>query len=134
MSAENTTLIVSGISAVSGIIIAYIVNVAAKKIQERKAEKQPKDRMEQMFDGYERLIDLKDKEDHRKAAIISELQENIDKIEEELRITRERLSTSQDALNNSNLENKELKQVLHSIREEYKRFKAESLDQKHSVV
>ena len=59
----NDSVAVSLISAFSGIVVAYIVNVAAKRVQARKVGQGPVDRMEQMFDGYERLIKQKDIED-----------------------------------------------------------------------
>lgn len=114
---------ISIISAISGIVIAYIVNVAAKKVQEKKAEKQPKDRMEQMFDGYERLIKQKDAEDDRK-------QKYIVVIERELTLTKEhvsRLETALEATNDelaqSRKENAELKTMLDAMRREYKTVK-----------
>lgn len=114
------------ISGFVGIITTYLTSIAAKKVQAKKAEKQPKDRMEQMFDGYERIIEAKDREDHRKAAQIVELQASIDKMEDELLATRTMLNDTKDELVNSNVENKELKKMLHDMREEYKRFKAEA--------
>lgn len=123
------------IGVIGGVITTYLTVIAAKKVQQKKAERQPKDRMEQMFDGYERLINAKDIEDQRKAKIISALQESIDNMEQELASTRHTLSTTQSELVNSNLENKELKKMLHEIRDEYKKFKAETqhkLDKAHA--
>lgn len=117
---------ISIISAVSGIIIAYIVNVAARKVQANKAEKQPKDRMEQMFDGYERLIKQKDTEDDRK-------QHYIKTIEKELQLTKDHVATLESALEltsdelaKSRSENADLKKMLDAMRKEYKVIKNES--------
>lgn len=114
---------ISIISAVSGIIVAYIVNIAAKKVQEKKAEKQPKDRMEQMFDGYERLIKQKDLEDDRK-------QKYIKIIEEELTATKLHVSKLEDAMDRTNdelaqsrVENQELRDQLDAMRKEYQAVK-----------
>ena len=108
--------------------VAYIVNVASKKVQAKKAEKQPKDRMEQMFDGYERLIKQKDVEDDRK-------QRYIKTIEEELRLTKEHvghleraLEATKDELNESRVENAELREKLDEMRIEYKKVKSENQD------
>lgn len=114
------------VSGVFGVIGTYITSVVAKKVQAKKAEKQPKDRMEQMFDGYERIIEAKDREDHRKAVLIKELQQAVDRMEDELIATRTSLNTTRNELVDSNLENKELHKMLHDMREEYKRFKAEA--------
>ena len=120
----NDSVAVSLISAFSGIVVAYIVNVAAKRVQARKVGQGPVDRMEQMFDGYERLIEQKNLEDERKARLIDEL-------EEEIRITRQMvknleyaLAVSQQELQRSREDNKELKDMLKRMRDEYKRNKA----------
>lgn len=111
---------ISIVSAISGIIIAYIVNIAAKKVQEKKAEKQPKDRMEQMFDGYERLIRQKDLEDDRK-------QKYIKVIEDELTATKIHVNKLEEAMERTNqeyaqsrVENQQLKEQLDAMRKEYK--------------
>lgn len=121
-------VLIALISMIGGIAVAYIVNVAAKKVQEKKAEKQPKDRMEQMFDGYERLIRQKDLEDDRK-------QKYIIVIEEELKLTKEHVARLESALEATNeelalsrKENSELKHMLDDMRKEYKVAKQHALD------
>jgi len=113
------------ISAVSGVVIAYIVNVAAKKVQDTKNKKQPKDRMEQMFDGYERLIRQKDAEDDRK-------QKYIKVIEEELRATKlhvqaleTALAATSEELARSREESIAFQQQLDEMRKEYQIKKRE---------
>lgn len=114
---------ISIISAISGIAIAYIVNIAAKKVQEKKVEKQPKDRMEQMFDGYERLIKQKDLEDDRKQRYIKIIEDeltatklHVDKLEEAMARTSEELAESR-------VENQELREKLDEMRKEYQSVK-----------
>lgn len=119
----NEAIVVSIISAVSGVAIAYIVNVAAKKVQKNKSDKQPKDRMEQMFDGYERLIKQKDLEDARKERLISELEEEISMTREMVRNLGAALALSQRELERSREDNKELKEMLQTMRDEYTRTK-----------
>lgn len=123
--AMNDQIAISLISAISGVVIAYIVNVAAKKAQAAKDKKQPKDRMEQMFDGYERLIRQKDAEDDRK-------QKYIKIIEEELRVTKLHVSNLEAALAATNEELKlsredslKFQQQLDEMRKEYKSKKRE---------
>lgn len=118
---------ISLISAVSGVIIAYIVNVAAKKVQKTKQAKNPKDRMEQMFDGYERLIKQKDLEDDRK-------QRYIKTIESELRLVKEHAAKLEEALNRTNeelqlakQETNDLKLALDEMRREYSRHKVKEV-------
>lgn len=123
-----TEVLISLISMIGGLGVAYIVNVAGKKVQQKKAEKQPKDRMEQMFDGYERLIKQKDLEDDRK-------QQYIKTIEEELRLTKEHvghlenaLEATKQELTESRVENQELREKLDEMRREYKLVKQDNQD------
>ena len=111
---------ISIISAFSGIVIAYIVNVAAKKVQEKKAEKQPKDRMEQMFDGYERLIKQKDAEDDRKQRYIKIIESELTATKLHVNKLEEALDRTNDELAQSRQESKEFQQQLEAMRAEYK--------------
>lgn len=97
----------------------------AKKVQSTKASKQPKDRMEQMFDGYERLIKQKDSADDRKHLYIDIIEKelvatklHVDKLEEALDRTNEELAQSR-------IENRELWTKLDEMRAEYKMVKDE---------
>jgi septal ring factor EnvC (AmiA/AmiB activator) len=114
---------ISIVSAVSGIIIAYIVNVAAKKVQETKAAKQPKDRMEQMFDGYERLIKQMAEEDERKARIIQDQQAEITLVKKKLGVMEDDLQLAQDELIASHNSKLKLNKELETMRKEYKRIR-----------
>ena len=120
----NDSVAVSLISAFSGIVVAYIVNVAAKRVQARKEKQDPSDRTEQMFDGYERLIKQKDIEDERKARLIDELGEEIKRTRQMVRDLEHALAVSQQELQRSREDNQELKDMLKRMRDEYKRNKA----------
>lgn len=120
----NDSVAVSLISAFSGIVVAYIVNVAAKRVQARRVSQGPVDRMEQMFNGYERLIKQKDIEDERKARLIDELGEEIKRTRQMVRDLEHALAVSQQELQRSREDNQELKDMLKRMRDEYKRNKA----------
>ena len=120
----NDSVAVSLISAASGIVVAYIVNVAAKRVQARRVRQSPVDRMEQMFNGYERLIKQKDIEDERKARLIDELGEEIKRTRQMVRYLEHALAVSQQELQRSREDNQELKDMLKRMRDEYKRNKA----------
>ena len=120
----NDSVTVSLISAFSGIVVAYIVNVAAKKVQAKKEKQGPVDRMEQMFDGYERLIKQKDLEDERKARLIDELEEEIKMTRQMVKNLEHALAVSQRELELSREDNRELKDMLKQMRDEYERNKA----------
>lgn len=115
---NSDPLAVSIVSGISGIIVAYIVNVAAKKVQHRKEKDGPVDRFEQMFNGYDRLIKQKDAEDERKALLIMELQKEISLAKEMVRKLEEELARSRSDI-------VELKHDLENMREEYALIKKE---------
>ena len=121
----NEQVAISLISAVSGVVIAYIVNVAAKKVQENKEKNNPKDRMEQMFDGYERLIKQKDIEDERKVKAIQLLEQELTLTRETVQRLERALIDTQAELEVSRQENEELKSMLNQMREEYSKKKRE---------
>lgn len=116
-------VIIAVISTIGGIIIAYITNVVSQKVQAKKAAGQPKDRMEQMFDGYERLIKQKDIEDDRKAKAIKRLEGQVYELETQLETTKTTLSTTKEELRVSKDENRELREMLDAMRAEYKKHK-----------
>lgn len=118
---------ISIISAISGIIVAYIVNVAAKRVQEKKAEKQPKDRMEQMFDGYERLIKQMADEDERKAKIIHTQQVEINYMKKKLAEMEDNLQVAQDELIDSHQSKLLLTKELEKMRKQYKSTKSDTI-------
>lgn len=119
----NDQIAISLISTVGGVVIAYIVNVAAKKVQKTKAEKEPKDRMEQMFDGYERLIKQKDAEDDRKVKTMKALEEELTFTRQTVQRLEHALEETQQELELSRQENIELKEMLEQMRKEYQTIK-----------
>ena len=126
----NDSVAVSLISATGGIVVAYIVNVAAKRVQARKEKQDPSDRMEQMFNGYERLIKQKDLEDERKARLIDELEEEIKMTRQMVKNLEHALAISQQELQRSREDNQELKDMLEQMREEYQLQKMVEEDKK----
>ena len=114
------------ISTVGGIIIAYIVNVAAKKVQENKAKKQPKDRMEQMFDGYERLIKQKDAEDDRKAKYIKVIEAELAATKAHVQSLEKALVATNEELAHSRADSQKFQAQLNEMRKEYKIVKKEN--------
>lgn len=106
-----------------GLGTAYIINVAAKRVQAKKAEKQPKDRMEQMFDGYERLIKQKDAEDDRKQRYIKVIENELAATKLHQNKLEEALERTADELEESRKENIILKQQLDEMRKEYQAVK-----------
>lgn len=107
-------VLISGISTLGGIAIAYITNVLAKRQQSRKAAKDPKDRVEQLFDGYERALRQKD--------------EDIEELRKTLREVQTQLRDADKKLNHSYYENSRLKGDLEKMRSQYHSQKTDSSD------
>lgn len=107
------------ISMIGGALVAYITNVAAKKVQQKRASRQPKDRMEQMFDGYERLIKQMATEDERKAAIIRDQQHDIKQMKAKLTEMEDKLAETQNELMDSHAAKRRLTTELDKMRKLY---------------
>lgn len=122
--AVSDPVAVAIVSTFGGIVIAYITNVVAKKVQERKAAAQPKDRMEQMFDGYERLIKQMAAEDERKARIIKDQQTEIHRMKVKLNEMEENLENAQDELIKSQNSKLKLTDELDKMRKQYQSQKS----------
>lgn len=119
MDAKSDPVAIAAITTAGGIIIAYITNVVAKKVQARRVQAQPKDRMEQLMDGYERLIKQKDIEDERKTRIIGRLEKEVETLGDEILEFKTQLKESKE-------ENVGLRSLLADLRREHKRDKKRS--------
>ena len=110
---------ISFISVVGGGIFTLLTIYVQKKVQETKAKKQPKDRMEQMFDGYERLIKQMATEDDRKAGVIRDQQLEIAEMKRKLTKMEESLALAQEELLDSHESKQKLTQELDKMRKQY---------------
>lgn len=122
-SLNDSQILISLISAGGGIVVAYITYVLSQKVQTRRAQRQPKDRMEQMFDGYERLIRAKDIEDERKNKTITTLETMVRQLETELEATKKLLGITREELEESKGDNIELRKSLKELRKTYANIK-----------
>ena len=116
----SDAVLISLISVIGGGLFTLLTILAQRKVQEDKARKQPKDRMEQMFDGYERLIKQMADEDERKANIIHQQQAEIAAMKQKLSDMEDALAKAQDDL----LDSHNSKQIL---QDELKRMKRQYL-------
>ncbi len=112
-------VIITFISVIGGGILTLATVFAQRKVAETKAKKQPKDRMEQMFDGYERLIKQMAVEDDRKAAIIHTQQQEISIMKQKLSEMEDSLMRAQDELLDSHESKKKLTEELAKMRKQY---------------
>lgn len=102
---ETNSVAISLISTAGGVLIAYITNVLAKRVQAKREAKEPKDRVEQLFDGYDRALKQKDADNDELRAMLREAQDQLREVEKKL--------------NHSYYENSRLKGELERMRAQY---------------
>lgn len=97
----NDTVILGILSTVSGMFIAYLAYKGKQEIDKRNKLKQPRDRMETIFDGYEgfiarqdKALDDKDRQLAENQVIINRMQKQIDDMQE--LIERQRRETERE--------------------------------------
>lgn len=112
-------VMISLISVVGGGLFTLLTVYAQKRVQQNKARKQPKDRMEQMFDGYERLIKQMADEDERKASIIRDQQHEIASMKRKLTDMEETLEKAQNDLIDSHNSKRKLTDELMKMKKQY---------------
>jgi len=110
---------VSIVTAIGGGVVAYLTYVKSQKVQAKKAEGHPKDRMELVIEGYEKLIVQKDAQNERDARQIKAMSEEMDLMHRMMRKLEQQLADSQDAHERAVRENVELKNEIKKLRQEY---------------
>lgn len=109
----NNDVVVSVVSMISALGVAYITSVVATRYKEKKAKAEPKDRVELLFERYDEALKQKDAENDELRALLKEAQGYI--------------STVEKKLNNSYYENSKLKTELDTLKSQY--HTAAKLDQ-----
>lgn len=123
-------VLIAGITTIGTVVVAYVVNVLAKRSQTKKDERRGTDRFDELFSGYEHLIKQKNIEDDRKAAVIVTLNKTIERLEksneakdEEIEVVRDLLKQTQGDFMESREETKLLRLQLEAMRKEHIRLK-----------
>lgn len=99
-------------------IIGTYLSVKYKDVILQKPAK-PKDRMDTIFDGYENLIKQQQIEINRKGLVISSLEDVIDRLEQELTVTRKLLTSAREELEMATSHSADLRQELVRLKREY---------------
>lgn len=107
------------IAAIAGIITTWLTVKYKDRIIKTNAPSKPKDRMETIFDGYEKLILQQQGEIERKGSVIESLENIIDNLERELVTTKELLATTKAEVAETKHQNGELKNQLKKMRRDY---------------
>lgn len=110
---------ISIVTAIGGGIVAYLTYVKSESVKAKKAEGPPKDRMELVIEGYEKLIVQKDAQNERDARQIKAMSEEMGLMRDMMRKLEQQLADSQDAHDRAVRENGELKEEIKKLRLEY---------------
>lgn len=108
-------------AAIATGVFAVIGTYLTVKYKDRIVKKadRPKDRMETIFDGYENLIKQQQIEIGRKGQVITSLEGVVQRLEEELKVTRTLLDAARDELKMAEKHNRELRIQLDGMKTEY---------------
>jgi Skp family chaperone for outer membrane proteins len=115
----NEAVVLALISTAGGVAIAYLAYKGKQGIDKRNKEKQPKDRMETIFDGYEgfiarqdKALENKDKQLAENQLIINRMQKQIDEMQALIERQREETDREREI-------NKRLHEELERMRDQY---------------
>lgn len=114
--ADTTGIWAAAISAVGGIVATYGAIQLRARIATRNLRRQPKDRMETIFDGYEKLIRQQQLDIDRKAKQLDQTQLAITHLQDELDKTKDIIQQYQEELMASREANRELVTQLDTIK------------------
>lgn len=115
----DNNVLVALIAAIAGIITTWLTVKYKDRVIRKTTSSKPRDRMDTIFDGYERLILQQQTEIERKQGVISSLEDIIDKLEHELETTRSLLSSTKAEMAETRRTNTDLKHHLTRLRKEY---------------
>lgn len=110
---SNNDVLVSVVSAISALGVAYITSVLANRYKEKKAKAEPKDRVELLFERYDEALKQKDADNDELRGMLKEAEA--------------KLHEANIKLNKSDRENGQLKNELEDLKKKYRA--AAKLDQ-----
>lgn len=118
MTQLEPSITVALIAGIFGVITTWLTI----KYKDRVVKTQrPKDRMETIFDGYEKLILQQQAEIDRKTSVINSLEGIVGRLEQELMRTRQLLDTAQEELQETKKGNALLKSQFDTMRRDYEK-------------
>lgn len=112
-------LSVALVSVIGSVIVTYLT-VKYKNTITRKIRNEPKDRMDTIFDGYEKLIKQQQDDIQFKQLNIASLQIIIDKQREQIEESQHMIDTLKQELENARTRNLDLQDQLSHMKEDYK--------------
>lgn len=115
----NSQVLLGIITTIGGIVTTYLTLKLRTRVQQRNRDRQPKDRMETIFDGYESLIKQQQIDIDRKQSIIQSLEDIIERLQQELNDTRSVLNSAKNELKTTQGQNRHLQDQLAKMKREY---------------
>lgn len=109
-------VLVAIISSIGGVGIALVTRLIAQ----RRRKALPPDRMQVIFEGYEKLLKNQQVDIDRKSASIVSLEAVVHQLEDELDKIRDTLNQTRTELSTARIENEQLKVQLSDMRTNYK--------------
>ena len=109
----NNDVVVSVVSMISALGVAYITSVVAARYKDKKAKAEPKDRIELLVERYDEALKQKDADN--------------DELRTMLKDAEAKLHEANTKLNNSYYDNSQLKSELETLKRQYRA--AAKLDQ-----
>jgi Skp family chaperone for outer membrane proteins len=114
-TSDSASVSIAFISTFGGIAVAYIVNVMSK----RRRAAAPKDRMENIFDGYEGLIKRQDEALAYKDQQLKRNQELLDNMQRQIDKMSLLVESQRQELDQERAINRDLHDQLDSLRRQY---------------
>lgn len=124
MTADNSNLLIQIVIGITAVVTTYLTVKYKNVILSRNKEAPPKDRMEQIFDGYEKLIIQQQEDIQRKTNIITGLEDIVDKLRSDLDHTTDLLEQAREEVRESKKQNSQMKHQLDSLKKGYSHDKA----------
>lgn len=119
MQGEASTIITQFFLFLGGILTTWLTLRYKDRLAARNREQKPKDRMDTIFDGYEKLIVEQQKDIERKATQLASTQTIVEQLQKELDDTRDLVRKQQEELEESRELNLELQKQLADMKREY---------------
>lgn len=115
---NDTAFQSAAITAVCALVGTYIT-VKYRTSLTKKTTGKPHDRLDTIFDGYEKLIFQQQQEMQRKSEAIDLLEKAVTRLSAELETTQELLKDARDDLIRSQQQNESLSRQLQQMKQEY---------------
>lgn len=119
---DNNQPLTVFIITVGGIITTWLT---LKYQAYRKSKRQPIDRIEQIFSGYERLLKRKEEDDKRKDLIITGLENVIQELRKDAESLKDRLDESDQIIKDLRIQLDAEHKTNESLRQEINHMKAQ---------